>query len=347
MIDHRQAWRFVILLACAASGAAGLAQTNAPTAPALDAATYERVVSENVDLRREQARLTKEATDLRRRNASLVVQIQDLDRKQEALATAMAGLQAPDELKAEVERLRKDRDTLSREVERIRAEAQAVREAGGSATGAVATASPSPGSDLYRKLERENTELRQQLAHARESTQNEAQAREASGQRGARLEAQVDELERDLAAARREVEQAARREKLLASALVKVARKAQAYEAELKAAANRAAPPASTGTVVVVARPRADLQPSILDAGRKAIAAGRFSDAERLYLAGLQRQPGDAALAYNLGVLYDDYLQEPRKAAIYYRKYLELAPHAPDASLVRSWLVELDVKSAW
>lgn len=350
MIDFRQLLGFWVLLAL--SGGIELlaySQTNPPAlVPALDAATYQRVVNENLDLRREQERLTRESTDLRRRNASLVLQVQEFERKLETLTAAMAGMQAPDELKAEVERLRRDRDTLSREVERIRSEAQTSRQ-GNVAAGipAIAPEMPLPTSDLYRKLERENGELRDQLAKARESTQNETQARAASTLHEARLQAQVDELTREAESRRRELDQAVHREKRLTSALVKVARKAQAYEAELKAVAATTSAPPAKATVAVAPVKRTLVEPTLLETGRKAIAAGRYADAEKLYMGGLERDPGNAALAYNLGVLYDDYLQSPRKAAVYYRKYLSLNPKAPDAALVRSWLLELDKKSDW
>ncbi len=330
-------------------GFSAFAQSNTTAAPALDAADYQRLVDENLGLRREQSRLTRDANDLRRRNASLVLQVQELERKQEALSSALADLKAPDELKAELARVRKERDALNRDLERLRSETPAA------AGRAPAPAAPAPGagSDLYRKLERDNAELRSQLATALAASQNETKAHAAAGLRETQLAAQVEEVTRELALQRREGEQAAAREKMLRTALIKVARKAQAYETTLREAeARRLAQSAATNVVIVGAASRGPgpapvrkPEPALLDAARKAMAAGQYRDAERIYLAGLQRDPKNAQLHYNLGVLYDDYLQDPREAAAHYRRYLALNPAAPDAAIVRSWLVELDVRS--
>ena len=343
MIARRQRLRHGALLVAVGLAAATWGQTNLPggASPTLNAATYQRLVEENLELRREQARLTREANDLRRRNASLVLQGEEFERKQESLASALADLRPPDELKAELARVRKERDTLSHDVERIRAEAQAA------AGGGPGQAGPSPGaaSDLYRKLERENADLRAQLAAALSSSQNENKARLAASAREMQLAAQVEEVSRELAVQRREVAQAAAHDKLLRMALVKVARKVQAYETTLREAEARQIAQASATNVVMVGSASRNSIPVRIDAARKCVAAGQYREAERLYLAGLQRDPTNALLHYNLGVLYDDYLQNPREAAVHYRKYLALNPTAPDAAIVRSWLLELDVQA--
>ena len=70
----------------------------------------------------------------------------------------------------------------------------------------------------------------------------------------------------------------------------------------------------------------------------------RFKDAEIEYLKALRLDPTDAAVHYNLGILYDDELDEKLKASVHYRKYLRLAPHAPDVNDVRGWLLAIDMK---
>jgi tetratricopeptide (TPR) repeat protein len=339
MIARRHQLRRGVLLVAVGLAAASRGQTNLPTAasPGLDASTYQRLVDENLDLRRDQTRLTREANDLRRRNASLVLQVQELERKQAALTAALADYRSPEELKAELDRVRKERDTLSRDVERIRTEAR-------TAAGGMAAPVPAAGSDLYRKLERENTELRGQLAAAQASVQSDSQARLAGSRRETQRAAQVEELNRELSAQRRELAQAAAHEKLLRTALVKVARKVHAYETTLRENEARRLALAAATNVVVGATARTSA-PALLEAARKYVAAGRYRDAERLYLSGLQREPTNAPLHYSLGVLYDDYLQKPREAAIHYRRYLALNPTAPDAAIVRAWLLELDVES--
>lgn len=351
---ERESIRVKRAVCCAVAGiilgaSATLGQTNLPAgAPILDAATYQRLVDENLDLRREQTRLTREGNDLRRRNASLVLQVQELERKQATLSSALAELKSPDELKAELARVRKERDTLSRDVERIRSEAPAPP---GGVFGPAAGGLPGAGTDLYRKLERENADLRAQVAAALAASGNETRAHQAASRRETQLAAQVEEATRQLAAQRGAVEEAAAREKLLRTALVKVARKVSAYETTLREMeASRLAREAATNVVIVGSRPSPSpspraWEPAVLDIARQHVAAGRYREAEKLYLTGLQRDPTNAQLHYNLGVLYDDYLQKPREAARYYRKYLSLNPAAADAGLVRSWLPELDAQS--
>ena len=72
---------------------------------------------------------------------------------------------------------------------------------------------------------------------------------------------------------------------------------------------------------------------------------GKYRDAEREYLRALKINPMDADIHYNLGILYDDELNEPEKAMMHYRRYLKLNPHGPDAENVRNWLLRLEMKS--
>lgn len=71
---------------------------------------------------------------------------------------------------------------------------------------------------------------------------------------------------------------------------------------------------------------------------------GKYEDAEQEYLHALSINPTDADVHYNLGILYDDELNEPEKAIAHYRRYLKLNPHSPDADQVRNWLMKLEMK---
>ena len=85
--------------------------------------------------------------------------------------------------------------------------------------------------------------------------------------------------------------------------------------------------------------------PDLLASARILLAAKRAKEAETLYLKALGMQPKNPQINYNLGVLYGDYLKDPRKASKYYRKYIELAPRAPDVAAVRAWILDLDARS--
>ena len=70
---------------------------------------------------------------------------------------------------------------------------------------------------------------------------------------------------------------------------------------------------------------------------------GRLREAEGEYLRALQIDPNDPAVHYNLGILYDDELNDKGKAAMHYRKYLKLSPHGSDVDAVKSWLLKIEM----
>lgn len=70
-------------------------------------------------------------------------------------------------------------------------------------------------------------------------------------------------------------------------------------------------------------------------------AARQYERAESQFLKAAEMNPDDAALHYNLGILYDDNLNKPKKARQHYERFLELAPNDPDVPNVVKWLSEL------
>ncbi len=70
-------------------------------------------------------------------------------------------------------------------------------------------------------------------------------------------------------------------------------------------------------------------------------AARQYDRAETQFLKALAMNADDAALHYNLGILYDDNLGNAKKARRHYERFLELAPRDPDAPNVVKWLKEL------
>jgi len=75
--------------------------------------------------------------------------------------------------------------------------------------------------------------------------------------------------------------------------------------------------------------------------------AGRYKEAAEEYEKTLELAPDDADIHYNLAIVYDDHLQDNEKAIIHYRRYLELAPNAPDASMVAAWMDEARDDLEW
>ncbi len=64
----------------------------------------------------------------------------------------------------------------------------------------------------------------------------------------------------------------------------------------------------------------------------------QYDRAEREFLRALQFAPDDAASHFNLGILYDDHLEDRAKARKHYERFLELAPDDPDVPRVIQWL---------
>lgn len=60
------------------------------------------------------------------------------------------------------------------------------------------------------------------------------------------------------------------------------------------------------------------------------------------YLACLKIDPRDAYVHYNLAVLYDDNLNNNRKAVYHYQKYLELMPGDEDGARVKEWILRAE-----
>lgn len=66
--------------------------------------------------------------------------------------------------------------------------------------------------------------------------------------------------------------------------------------------------------------------------------AAFYDDAIREYEKSLELNFNNPEAHYNLGLLYDNYKDEPKKAVIHYRKYLELKPDAVDKEEVEAWI---------
>ncbi len=359
---------FVILLSLSVISCV-LAQE--PVAPArIDAATYQRVVEENLDLRKEQARIETETGLLRRKNATLLLDIQDLERKRDQLTALVAQLKTPDELASQMARLHAEKVVLVREIEHLRESITA--NATPTTNQPTAVAAPARESDLFRKLERENADLRGELAKARAMGMNESVAKEITEKSEMALKGEVSQL----AAQYKEVSTALgairRREAALTKAMEKQAKKtfdaekalrkaheAQAQKDEEAEAAKEKAQKAEVALERLKAKTSASASSAtqqvdsaatvlvLLADGQKKLLSGRVTDAEKLYLLAFKQEPKNAVISYNLGVLYGDYLKDYAKALIYYRNYLELAPTAADASIVRSWLIDMKAKAKW
>ena len=69
--------------------------------------------------------------------------------------------------------------------------------------------------------------------------------------------------------------------------------------------------------------------------------AGHPLKAETAFLRALEINADDAGVHYNLGILYDEDLDDRIRARRHYELFLELAPNDKDAMQVREWLIAL------
>jgi tetratricopeptide (TPR) repeat protein len=353
------------------------------TAPgSVDAAAYNDLLRDNLDLRRkltdaaatesrlarENDRLASEVRVLEGQISKLVTSIQELKQKEPSGAGTGDMESRLAALEAEKKRLQDSLATIAREAEERR------RAAVTAPVQATAVPPVEPGSDLFRRTERENLELREKLArleaeNKRTSEANtriageEARARTAFDDIAAKEKALRDELaaakeqerkSRDLADRLPKVESdlAARTKDAEEKSAVIAERERQikALQDELRRRDTRASGAERAATLMeqakrdveaVSLRERRDMH---FNMGVMYARGGKYRSAEREYLKALDIDPGDADVHYNLGILYDDNLGDKAKAATHYRRFLMLRPHGPDAEAVRGWLTAAEIK---
>jgi tetratricopeptide (TPR) repeat protein len=212
-------------------------------------------------------------------------------------------------------------------------------------------AAPAPATPLFRKVEQENAELRQQVAQARETAQTAEKARSQAAAHDAEQQARAEKLSAEVATLRKELSLARGQEATLRQAIDKIARKSYQQQMDIAGlekdlARSEAEREQSRRAAKAATQANPADTAGLLRGARRALNSGRAKEAEKLYLEALAQTPSDSFIHYNLGVVYSDYLADAGKAASHFRRYLELNPQARDASRVRAWVVELEIRAA-
>ena len=137
-------------------------QAPIPTGPADGepaAGEYESLVRENLELRAELGRVTGQFHGLKQDNAALQLQVRDLEQKRAGLAAALQEMRTPDEVAAELQRLRAANREREERAARLSVNLQET-----ATNASLPTIFLPPGSGLFKQLEKENMELRTQVA---------------------------------------------------------------------------------------------------------------------------------------------------------------------------------------
>lgn len=319
---------------------------------------FEGVVRENVVLRREVERALRQLHESRQAQAALEVQVRDLDQKRIALAASLREVRTADEVLAELALIRAERDSLKHDNDRLKERLE---------SGATPTSpppppvTPPPGSDLFKKIEQENLELKVELASLKQTAREAEAARiqlenwkreqgslvEQTVKEKAELKARLDQLQEGKKTSDRQAQVAEKEAQTLRERVAEIKRELNmAKESSTppqKAATSVPAPSASELSLLQAA---GGISPGTDDLTSKALKLaqkGKYRDAEKLYLEALTREPNSAALHFNLGILYQEGLHSSSAAVKHFRKYLELNPKARDADQVRSWINELEM----
>ncbi|MEO0250411.1 MAG: tetratricopeptide repeat protein [candidate division WOR-3 bacterium] len=344
-------------------------QTGTAVGSGVTIEAYEKLVRENLQLR---SRLDQElrANDaLKRENAALVIKAEELEQKRQNLAASLKDLKAPEELQKELDRLREEKTQLEAEAAKLKQDLDSVQ----AAAAAPAGAAVSKGSDLLRRLEKENAELRNHIARMQQAEREATKAKEQIADKGARLETDMERIVREKREMEQEVAELKIAEQKKLEAMRVLAKQASRYKADadrlraqqgklrdisVKPVGRSDGRHAVLGTEAPAqAVSQSEARPALSDDTRakrdalvnKAVEftrQGRYTDAERAYLLALRLDQADADAHYNLGVLYSDYLRNPREAVAHYRAYLDLNPSASDADLVRGWIFDLETRPA-
>ncbi len=71
-----------------------------------------------------------------------------------------------------------------------------------------------------------------------------------------------------------------------------------------------------------------------------------YEEAVNAYEKSLGFTSNDPDTHYNLGLLYESIRENPAKALLHYRKYLELEPNAKDKQEVQAWIYNLETETS-
>ncbi|MBA4389193.1 MAG: hypothetical protein C0404_14565 [Verrucomicrobia bacterium] len=333
----------------------------------------EEASGEKETAKKENERLAREARDMEQRMVASAKLIGELKNEKGA---AVEDPEKVKKLEQRLEAAEKEKSALAEEMKglqkRMSDMSAATKAAELKPTGAVA-----PGSDLFKEQERENLLLKKKLVEIETERQKavKASAEMEARQKGAEAEAlraaekqketeerlkealsgekqrqksvqklvdQLPALEKELTRLKTDAEQKE-------AELVAKQKDLETLKSELKLREQRLVKAEKMSRIMEKAREEilqaSDSEKRDMHYNMGVVYAkeGRHEDAEKEYLQALRIDPTDAASHYNLGVLYDDVFRDKKRAAMHYRRYMKLSPHASDIDAVKSWLMRIEI----
>ncbi len=363
----------------AGSGASAVAEVTERSAGTVAVSEYDEIVRENIELRKKMGDAQHDKDAIAKENQTLSRQVEELTAKIDEAVTKIKelrksgpadGANSSAALEGRIKMVQAEKDTLANEL--IAAQKKLA------AQPAVTNAPVAPASDLVKDMQRENAQLKDELARAQADRQN--------------VETLQRQMEQKVQDARDEVASATARQKELKDRLAdeqtsdrdsrteagKLQQQVPVLEnqlAELKASMAEKerdldAKSKESEDLKKEAENRdrrvrklesmtAMLQKADSEVGKAAgkekrdmyynmavvyAKEGRYEDAEREYLHALRMDPSDADVHFNLGILYDQDLKNKAKAALHYRTYLKLNPYGSDSDAVKQWLMAIEIK---
>jgi|GEM_PF-2045601 len=333
-------------------------------------------IKQDKDLaRRENEKLGREVKDLERKIADSVSRISELSGQKKSSSDDPARLK---ELEARLKKAEQEKAQLNADLSALKKVASGTSGAD-SATGVSRPSSPiKQGSDLYRQIESENTILKQKLVELEADRQKTIKSRtekEKEEMLAAEEARRAVEAQKEMKAKLESAKSSENKQKKLVADL---AERIPGMQKEMtvlqrKVAEKDAVLRENERNLEILASEieqrenrirKAEKMVSLMEQAQKDVSqvsdtekrdmhynmasvyaqVGRFRDAEREYLHALRLDPLDADVHYNLGILYDENLNDKQRAAMHYRRYLKLRPNGSDVDSVKNWLMNIDMK---
>jgi len=354
-------------------------RSGSPT-PGVGVSAYNELIKENRELRKQVGAVSQVLERERREKGQLKAEVRDLEQRVRTFAEHMtqAGKEraAPaldldkvvdleaqlSEAEDQKAKLKGDLDELQKTIlDLTSVEAKAA---------AMPAAGVLPGSDLFKDVKEENARLKTKVARLEAEFKKANREREKVEKKDVKAARRERELEEELAQARSADKGQRRRISDLLKQIPDMEEELDQLKGDMeKKDAALSAKEKDLETLLVELRRRelrlmkAERMAELLDKTREEVKQvddrqkidmhfnmaavyakeGRLKEAEREYLRALRLDPNDPEVHYNLGILYDDELNETRRAAMHYRKYLKLRPHAADVDQVKQWLMRTEM----